>query len=107
LNILPLILDKTAFPQKYFSFGSADNDPHPFAIQYFDHIYQLVQWPYIYQFNGEKGTGLYDLRTDSLMNVNIIHENKNASVALRMDSLVKSAVQQYNHALITNSTHIK
>jgi phosphoglycerol transferase MdoB-like AlkP superfamily enzyme len=107
LDILPLIANICNLPTRYFSFGNSSTTQNAFAMQYFGNIYQLIQWPYVYQFNGETGIGFYDLKKDSLMNTNIIHDKSTKEVARKMDSLVKSVIQQYNHALITNNTAIK
>jgi phosphoglycerol transferase MdoB-like AlkP superfamily enzyme len=100
LDILPLVLEYGHYPRSYFSFGKMAQQGG--AIQYFDHIYQLVQWPYIYQFNGEKPVAFYRLDHDPLMSKNLLDQQLPQQA--RMDTLLKSVIQQYGHALVNNQT---
>jgi phosphoglycerol transferase MdoB-like AlkP superfamily enzyme len=100
-DILPFILFNIGYPSPWFSFGTGTG-VNGFAIQYFDHIYQVIHWPFVYHFDGEKSAGFFDLRTDPLMRTDL--KGKGMSEELHLDSLIKSVVQQYNHALITNTT---
>jgi uncharacterized sulfatase len=103
LDILPNIIRKK-YSQNSFSFGNIlDDKTNRFAIQYFNGIYQLIQWPFVYQFNGENGSAFYDLTSDALMQHNLI--DKKITVQLKMDTLLKSYIQQYNFDLIHNKTH--
>lgn len=107
-DILPFILETAGYKDPYFSFSSRGSKTSgTFAVQYFDHIYQMIQWPYVYQFNGDKGIAFYDLTSDSLMNKNLIDEKLILKTQNKMDTLLKSIIQQYNHSLISNSTRVK
>ena len=111
LDIMPIILTEAYYNKPFFSFSTflnpADKDNKGGALQYQDQYYQLVQWPFVYQFDGRKEMGFFNLQTDSLMNQNLLKSNKFIPEKLKMDSLLKSMVQQYNHALINNETRVK
>ncbi len=111
LDIMPIILSEAHYDKPFFSFGTylnpADHENKGGALQYQDQYYQLVQWPYVYQFDGRKELGFFNLERDSLMNQNLLKNYKFNIEKLKMDSLLKSMVQQYNDALINNETGVK
>jgi phosphoglycerol transferase MdoB-like AlkP superfamily enzyme len=104
INIMPMILNDAGI-SRYFAFGKSDT-AHAFAMQYFDRMYQLTQWPFVYQFSNGNGIGLYNLQSDSLMQYNMINKKHNDKQSY-LDSLTKSIIQQYNHRLITNTTILR
>jgi phosphoglycerol transferase MdoB-like AlkP superfamily enzyme len=104
IDIMPMVLND-AHIHPYFAFGKSDT-LNRFAMQYADRMYQLIQWPYVYQFSNGKGLGFYRLTDDSLMQYNLLNKKYNLK-QLYLDSLTKSIIQQYNKRLISNSTHIQ
>ncbi len=99
LSILPIILNKV-LPKNTTYFSFAGNG----AIQFDGGIYQLINYPYILQFNGEKSIGFYNLSNDSLMKENLIN-TANIDVLNTMELYLKANIQQYNNKLINNKTH--
>ncbi|MDP1727115.1 MAG: LTA synthase family protein [Bacteroidota bacterium] len=111
LDIMPIILSEAHYDKPFFSFGTylnpADKENKGGAMQFQDQYYQLVQWPYVYQFDGRKEMGFFNIETDSFMNQNLLNNHKYNLQKLNMDSLLKSMIQQYNQALINNETGVK
>ncbi|MBP9689760.1 MAG: LTA synthase family protein [Bacteroidia bacterium] len=99
LGILPLILNKVS-PKNTAYFSFACNG----AIQFDGGIYQLIQYPYLLQFNGEKSIGFYNLNNDSLMKQNLIKMPDNDLLS-SMELYLKANIQQYNNKLIYNQTY--
>jgi phosphoglycerol transferase MdoB-like AlkP superfamily enzyme len=102
-DILPMILSIT-YPGKYFAWSNYAQASEGFAIQYLNGYYQLIQWPWVYQFDGSKEVGLYNLRSDSLMSSNTINQPSTMAQQRKMSLLMRSYIQQYNHRLIHNQT---
>ena len=102
-DILPLILNNL-YKGKYFAMSNYINVANRFAIQFVDGVYQLIQWPYVFQFDGNAPVALYNLRNDSLMKTNQLNnalETKNIDY---LTKLTKSYIQQYNNSIIHNKT---
>ncbi len=111
LDIMPLILTKAGYPKPWFSFGNyfnqAPNNKNGVALQYSDQYFQLIQYPYVYQFDGYKELGFYNIKQDSWMNINLLKTGKIFPEKLYMDSLLKSIIQEYNSDLISNKTLVR
>ena len=106
IDIMPMVLDFAKYNQKSYSFGENLNQTG-WAIQYTNGFYQLIKWPYVYQFDGEKPLGFYNLKLDSLMKKNQLKNPNYVSILHVMDTFVKCVIQKYNHDLINNKTKLK
>ncbi len=110
LDMMPLILEKAGYSKPVFSFGNyynrAINNKQGAALQYSDQYYQLVEFPFVYQFDGQKELGFYEVISDSLMNNNLLNTKKYELQKGHMDSLLKSTIQEYNSDLISNKTTV-
>jgi phosphoglycerol transferase MdoB-like AlkP superfamily enzyme len=74
IDIIGLALQEIGYKKPFFSFGTyTSNNQMKVAMQYQDQYYQLINWPFIYSFDGAKSLGLYELTSDSLMNTNLIN----------------------------------
>ncbi|MBC7384015.1 MAG: LTA synthase family protein [Bacteroidia bacterium] len=108
LDIMSLILKEAHYAKPFITFGDYFNKRVKYnngaAIQYQDQYYQLIQWPYVYHFDGQKELGFYDLLSDSLMRNNLIIKMDINPPKQKMDSLLKSVLQQYHERLINNKT---
>lgn len=107
LDIEDLVTAMTGYHEKIFSFGNGGNKTRMrIAVQYPDHFYQAVSWPFVYQFDGNKPIGFYYLATDSLMKKNLVNTSSYLVERSGLDLLLKSIIQQYNARLIENRTYI-
>lgn len=105
-DILPSVLDYIHYPYPYFAFGKSvfdTTEPH-YAVNYINDCYQLVKAPYCLQIEGKKTTALYDYKSDSMLNHNLITEKP-----LVRDSLAKTLeaiMQTYSEDIIDNKLHV-
>jgi phosphoglycerol transferase MdoB-like AlkP superfamily enzyme len=101
-DILPTILGYLNYPKNYVAFGSDLFDPvQPrFSVHYISGMYGMMMDGYMFEFDGTRGTGLYDLKTDPMQKSNILQ--KKPEVVSRMTLFLKAYIQQYNNRLIEN-----
>lgn len=100
LQIMSIILNEVSKPSmKYFSFA---ND---YAIQYTGGVYQLINYPYVLHFDGEKNIGFYNITTDSLMETNLLNSPEIAQIKDSLSYSLKGIIQNYNYRLIKNQTN--
>lgn len=104
-DLLPMILD-SLYPKSFFAFSNYGTGRKGFAMQYLNGYYQLIQWPWVYQFDGTNAVGLYHIVSDSLMNKNRLGEAMVKQQEQEMKTLIQSYIQQYNHRIISNTTLI-
>ena len=71
---------------------------HPFAVNYSNSVFQLLDSTYLLQMEGEKAIALYRYREDSLLQNNLI-ESTDIEELLNFQ---KAFSQQYNNRLIQN-----
>lgn len=101
-DIYPSVLQLLGICDTIFSFGRSIWDslqPH-FAINYINGEYQIVNDNWLLTFDGNKSTGFYQIKIDTLLNKNLIkntNDEKN-----KMETLLKAIIQQYDNALIHN-----
>lgn len=100
LSILPIILKTTHYAKPFFSFDG--DDKNPFSLSYQSGYYQIIKDSMVYHFTGTSGLGLYQIKTDSLMQRNLINNKGYRNVQMHLDSLIKAVIQNYNNALINN-----
>lgn len=102
IDIMPSVLDYLNFPESYFSFGSSvfDTTANHFGIYYSGNSYELIHNNFLLRSDTDKSQGLYDLKTDSLLQNNLL--GKGYRQEQQLDSLFKAVVQQYNNRMIEN-----
>ncbi|MDD5570546.1 MAG: sulfatase-like hydrolase/transferase [Bacteroidales bacterium] len=100
IDIMPSILDYLNYPAEFISFGVSlfDTTSNHFAVNYPNNNYQLLKDDYSIIFNGSKITEVYNLKTDSLLQNNLVNK---ISVSKNEDFL-KAFIQSYNWRLIKN-----
>ncbi len=103
-DMLSMVMAET-YDKPFYALSNFGTSRKGFAVQYYSGTYQLVQWPFVYLFDGEKPTEFFDLRTDSLMQNNILNKS-DTETQLELDKMIKSYIQQYNQGLILNKTHL-
>ncbi len=100
-DILPTVFDLLNYDEPFSAFGNSmfDSSVTHFAANFLSDFYQLTTDDYLFQFDGEKNLALYAMN-DSLLEKNILSVNHNT--AEKNSLLLKSVIQQFNHAMISN-----
>ncbi|MFA6925084.1 MAG: LTA synthase family protein [Bacteroidales bacterium] len=100
IDIMPSVLDFLNYPQEFVSFGVSlfDSTANHFAVNYTNNNYQLLKDVYSVIFNGSKVIEVYNFKTDSLLQNNLINK---ISVA-KNENFLKAFIQSYNWRLIKN-----
>ncbi|MEO5569515.1 MAG: LTA synthase family protein [Bacteroidia bacterium] len=101
-DILPTVLDLLNYDEPFSAFGNSvfDSTVTHFAANSLSDYYQLITQDYLLQFDGEKNVAMFSNNNDSLMMKNILSVNHSA--AEKNSLLLKSFIQQFNHAMIHN-----
>ncbi|MFN3939553.1 MAG: LTA synthase family protein, partial [Chitinophagales bacterium] len=101
-DILPTILDYIGYEGAYTAFGNSVFDTiHPrYAFNFHAGEYMLLDSSFVLQHNGMQSMGLYQYKTDSLLQKNL--SNTYADTRLMMEDLLKSIRQLHNTAMIHN-----
>lgn len=101
-DIMPTILEYVGYDRPFIAFGkSLISTPaeESYAVNYTNETYQYYKGEYLLQFDGEKSTGLYNIRRDELMKENIIGNN---DVQESMERELKAIVQQYMNRMVND-----
>lgn len=117
-DVLDIVLSLSNYKNNYYSFSdihfkSINDDTTDaknsfgYAIQFHENYYQIICWPYVYQYTGANPLGFYDLKNDELMKNNMLNSEMKKATRLRMDSTLKAVIQAYNYDLINNKTFVK
>ena len=101
-DIFPSIMDYLNYDNPFTAFGNSvfDSATNHFAVNFLSDNYQLVRKDYLLQFDGEKTTGLFYFSSDSLLKKNILYLRP--EIVNENSLLLKSFIQQFNHAMIHN-----
>ncbi|MCB8963769.1 MAG: LTA synthase family protein [Bacteroidales bacterium] len=107
IDIMPSILGYLNYPKPFLAFGRNvfGSTQEPFVINYTSNTYQLFVGNYLLLYDGAKVTGLFEFKTDRLLETNLI--GKLPEVELRMVKKVKAIIQQYNNRMIGDSLTVK
>ncbi len=106
LDILPGIIELSGFKGKYFSFGNSifDSTTGNYAIQYYNNIYQIIQFPYVLLMTKGEAFYLGNVNEDPAMQQNLLETEK--EIALTLEKQLKAVIQTYNSRLIRNKTYV-
>ncbi|MCE2786691.1 MAG: LTA synthase family protein [Bacteroidota bacterium] len=106
LDLLPTILELSGYNGKYFGFGESaiDSLGGGFAIQYYNNIYQLIQYPYVLLMTNGEPFFLGNVEEDITMQTNLLASEK--EIALKLEKQLKAVIQTYNSRLTKNKTYI-
>jgi phosphoglycerol transferase MdoB-like AlkP superfamily enzyme len=104
IDILPSIMHMLNYPYPYFSMGKNlfKSEGPSYSINYRAGIYQYIDSTYCYQFNGEKGIGLYKWADDPLMKNNLFGKAAMNSTWIKYDTAIKKVAQIHNNAMVNN-----
>src|SRR5690606_2359885 len=100
IDIMPSVLSYLKLDEPYIAYGRSvfNEATEPFAFNYKDNVYQLFSGDYLYQFDGKKGVGLYNFKTDKLLKINILKDEM--EIGDRMEHKIQAIIQQYNNRMI-------
>jgi phosphoglycerol transferase MdoB-like AlkP superfamily enzyme len=106
LDMLPTILEISGYKGNYFSFGESalDSSSKGCAIQYYNNIYQMVQYPYVLLMTNGEAFYLGNAEADATMQVNLLANEK--QIAIEMAKQLKAVIQTYNNRLVKNKTYV-
>ncbi len=107
IDIMPSILDYLHYPEPYFSFGNSvfDSTAMHGAFTMNDNVFQYIADGYSFGFNGQHGIELFNIRTDSLLQTNLIFSD--TVLANKMEQKTKAIIQTYQQSLINNQMNYK
>ncbi len=103
LDILPSILDITGFQGEVNTFGRSlfKRDREPYAVQYLNGQYQWISADRLLFFDGERATGLYAYRTDTLFHQDLTAAEPDTVTRLR--ERLEAVIQRHAWALDRNA----
>lgn len=102
IDIMPSVLDYLHYSKPYFAFGNSvfDSTAQHFAINYNNSNYQLYEDYYTSGFSGNRITGLYYYKTDSLLENDLSLQKP--EILKKMENRSKAIIQTYQQSLINN-----
>lgn len=101
-DILPTVLEHVGYDGPFLAFGkSLISTPaeESYAVNYTNGTYQYYKGEHVLQFDGDKCTGLYNIRQDKLMKENILGKN---DVQKSMERELKAIIQQYMYRMVND-----
>lgn len=104
IDIMPTLLGLLGYPRPYLAFGTdVLHTPatQSWAVNYNNGLYQLVLRDTLYQFDGTRLAGLYDIAADSLLNHNLVGIRAASSEPQGL-RLLKAIVQSYMQRMASN-----
>jgi phosphoglycerol transferase MdoB-like AlkP superfamily enzyme len=106
IDILPSVMHLLGYEKPYFCFGENvfEESEENYAVMAYGDLYQIINSEKALFFDGSEITAMYDLKQDSLLYNNLIHNGNNDD---RLSNRLKSIIQQYNHSLINNSQTLR
>lgn len=106
IDIMPTVLSLLNYDKPFFAFGNNLLEPRPeqFVVNNNDGNYNFYMDDYVLFSNGEKTSGLYNLRLDPLLKKNLL-ENQ-ALLVQNMETKLKAFIQQYNNRMIQDRLSI-
>jgi len=107
MDILPTILNKLKYDEKYISFGNdmLDTASNHFVINYINNTYQIVKGDFVLQYRNDKVIAIYNFEKDPLLKQNLIDQQ--ADNVNNMKEILQAFIQQYNYRMINNELTIK
>ncbi len=100
IDIMPTVLDMLHYNGTFSAFGKSliDTVQSGFAIAYINENYQLIKNDTLFEFDGKKRVGAYDLKNDPFQKSKLPLD-----APLNDDEqLVKAIIQQYNNRMLDN-----
>lgn len=105
IDILPSILDYLNIKDDVVTFGKSYQSDKDFVVTYIDNIYNYISGDYYLAFDGMKSIGLYNFKTDPMLEENLIKSEKDRTA--EMERFIKAYIQSFNERLINNQLTVK
>jgi phosphoglycerol transferase MdoB-like AlkP superfamily enzyme len=102
IDIMPTVLNYVGYDKAFYSYGNdlLDTARKGFAVNYLNDVYQMFEDDHFLQFDGNNTLGLYNYRTDSLLQNNILA--KEPEKGKKMETKLKAIIQDYYGRMIHN-----
>ncbi|MFN5224239.1 MAG: LTA synthase family protein [Bacteroidota bacterium] len=102
-DILPSVLDYLGYDESWSDFGTSvfDSSSTGIAVNSTGDLYQITRNDTLLQFDGMKSVGLYSLKSDPLMEDNLIEQSNTGKIELEL--IIKSYLIQYQNAMRNNT----
>ncbi len=105
IDILPSLIDYLQLSTKIVTYGKSYRSENDFVISYLDNIYNFVKGDFYLAFDGKKSLGLFNWKTDPLLQQNLIESNP--SKLNELEKFVKAYIQSYNSRVRNNALTLK
>lgn len=102
IDIMPTILGYLNYETPYIAFGHDlldKNYKEHYAINFFNQNFQFFKDDYFVQFDGQKTTAVYNLKTDTFLQNNLI---TNFPKQAAYEKQIKAIIQQYIARMLNN-----
>ncbi|MFI5171266.1 MAG: LTA synthase family protein [Chitinophagales bacterium] len=101
-DIMPTVLDYVGYKGKFMAFGNSvfDTISEHYVYNYHSSDYMIINDDFALQFNGGKATGLFQYKSDSSLNDNLINEYPDITTTL--EDKLKAIIQTHHQAMINN-----
>ena len=105
IDIMPTVLDYLHFDKPFNAFGESvlREKAYPYAINYRDGIYQLIDSTHVLQFAEDQTLAFYNYKTDPYLKANL--KSKATVKENKMKEFTAAYIQQFNKTLIENNYH--
>ena len=100
-DIFPTILDYLGYNDSVICFGNSllNDSTNHFTVNYINGIYQIIRDDYLLQFDGNTTIAFYNIKSDSLLQNNLIENSVNLQ---ELETYLKAIIQSYQERLIEN-----
>jgi hypothetical protein len=107
IDIMPSVLYYLNFEGEYIAFGNNlfDDSKESFAFNTAGSTYQLYMKDHMLEMVENRPVGLYNFRTDRLLEKNII--GKDTVIQKALEEKLKAIIQSYNRRMIDNDMVVK
>ncbi len=107
IDIFPTVLGYLGYSKPFVAFGRNlfDSNSEPFVVNYTNNSYQLFMKNYLLVFDGKETKGMFDFKTDSLLEHNIL--GTQIEIQQKMEGFLKAIIQQYNTRMIKDDLIVK
>jgi len=106
-DIMPSVLHYLNYQDSFIAFGNSvfDTTSEGFAVNFLNGVYQIIDGHHILQFDGKECIGLYNFKTDSVLQNNLLTSEPKIEEQLKRK--LKAIIQNYNNRLINNQLTIE
>lgn len=104
-DIMPSIVDYLNITTKMVTYGKSYKSDKDFVVYFQNNIYHYLKGNYYLRFDGINAIGLFEFRTDKLLENNLIDEN--IEMVTEMETFIKAYVQSFNSRMVNNQLVVK